>query len=62
MLHFLMASDEQKIERCRKMIDECRAYDGPDKTGAMIGELDNMVELKIIEESKRKNEDQRTHS
>ena len=41
---------EELRERCQRTIDWCRAYDGPDKEGALMGEMDCLVELQILKE------------
>ena len=49
-------SDSQDAlrQRCKRTIEWCRAYDGPDKLGALMGELDCLVELEILKEKEQR--------
>jgi len=38
------------FDRAEKMAQQCRLYDGPDKQGALAGELDCLVELEMLKE------------
>ena len=48
----LVENQPNLFERTTKMAEQCRLYDGPDKSGALMGELDAMVELQMLKESK----------
>ena len=47
-----MEDVQELIERCERIIEWCRAYDGPDKEGALMGELDCLIELQMLKSQK----------